>query len=77
MSTLLGVARTPRYFTHLTNILKNLQEYGKVSSVTATNHCQNFRNRFTPEDIDTAARTLGFGVDNDEDIPDADLVENA
>ena len=40
------------------------------------------RDRFTLEDIDTAARTLGFGIDNvlgvdyDEEIPD-DFVENA
>jgi ubiquitin carboxyl-terminal hydrolase 25/28 len=40
------------------------------------------RDRFTLEDVDTAARTLGFGVDNvlgvdyDDDIPD-DFVENA
>lgn len=40
------------------------------------------RDRFTLEDIDTAAKTLGFGVDNvlgvdyDEEIPD-DFVENA
>ena len=40
------------------------------------------RDRFTLEDIDTAARTLGFGADNvlgvdyDEEIPD-DFVENA
>jgi ubiquitin carboxyl-terminal hydrolase 25/28 len=40
------------------------------------------RDRFTLEDVNTAARTLGFGVDNDlgvdydDDIPD-DFVENA
>jgi hypothetical protein len=40
------------------------------------------RGRFTLEDVDTAARTLGFGFDNvlgvdyDDEIPD-DIVENA
>jgi hypothetical protein len=40
------------------------------------------RDRFTLEDVDTAARTLGFGVDNvlglnyDDEIPE-DIVENA
>ena len=40
------------------------------------------RERFTLEDVDAAAKTLGFGVDNvlgvdyDEEIPD-DFVENA
>ena len=40
------------------------------------------RSRFTLKDVDTAARTLGFGVDNvlgvdyDDKIPD-DIVENA
>ena len=61
-------AGTPRYST---NIFKNNQEsvnFGKISSATATTHssCQTLEMELWHR----SARTLGFGVDNDEDVPD-------
>jgi ubiquitin carboxyl-terminal hydrolase 25 len=76
-------AGTPKYFTCLTNILKNLQEYGRCPvPLQELIAMEQSRDRFTLEDIDTAARTLGFGSDNvlgvdyDGEIPDG-FVENA
>ena len=76
-------AGTPRYFTYLSNILKNLQKHGScpvsLQELIAT---EESRDRFTLENVATAARTLGFGLDNvlgvdyDDEIPD-DIVENA
>ena len=56
-------AGTPRYFTYLTNILKHLQEYGICPMSLRELIAIEYRDRFTLEDADTAARTLGFGFD--------------
>jgi len=76
-------AGTPRYFTCLTNILKHLQEWGSCPApLQELIAMEQSRDRFTLEDIDTAAKTLGFGTENvlgvdyDAEIPD-DFVENA
>jgi ubiquitin carboxyl-terminal hydrolase 25/28 len=76
-------AGTPKYFTYLANIVKQLQEYGSCPApLQELLALEQSRDRFTLEDIDTAAKTLGFGyenvlgVDYDEEIPD-EFVENA
>ncbi|KAF8167496.1 hypothetical protein B0H34DRAFT_647132 [Crassisporium funariophilum] len=76
-------ADTPKYFTYFSNIVKHLQEYGSCpAQLQELLGMEQSRERFTLEDIDTAARTLGFGadhvlgVDYDDEIPD-DFVENA
>ncbi|KAF8973501.1 hypothetical protein BDZ97DRAFT_1648272 [Flammula alnicola] len=74
---------TPKYFTYLTNIVKQLQEYGSCpTQLQELLVMEQSRERFTLEDVTTAAITLGFGVENvlgveyDEEIPD-EFVENA
>ncbi|KAJ3512278.1 hypothetical protein NLJ89_g3608 [Agrocybe chaxingu] len=76
-------AGTPKYFTYFTNILKHLQEYGSCPpALQELLVMERSRERFTLEDISTAAVQLGFGSENllaveyDEEIPD-DFVENA
>lgn len=72
-----------KYFTHLTNIVKQLEEYGSCpAQLQELVVMEQSRERFTLEDISTAATTLGFGPDNvlcvdyDGEIPD-EFVENA
>ncbi|KAF8913232.1 hypothetical protein CPB84DRAFT_1888891 [Gymnopilus junonius] len=76
-------AGTPKYFTYLTRIVKQLEEYGSCpSQLQELLVMEQSRDRFTLEDISTAAVTLGFGSENllgveyDEEIPD-EFVENA
>ena len=76
-------AGTPQYFTYLTTIVNQLQEFGscppQLQELLAT---QRSRKLFTSEDIATAATTLGFGIGNvldvtyGEDVEDQ-FVENA
>jgi hypothetical protein len=63
--------------------LNYLQEYGSCpESLQKLIDIEQSRGCFTLEDVDTAARTLGFGLDNvlgvdyDDEIPD-DIVEKA
>lgn len=74
---------TPKYFTYLTNIVKHLEEYGSCPlQLQELLALEQSRERFTSEDVFTAAVTLGFGTENvlgveyDEEIPD-EFVENA
>ena len=76
-------ARTPFYFTYLTEIVKQFQEYGDCpSELQELLVMEQSRDRFTLSDVQTAAITLGFGSDNalrldyEEEIPD-EFVENA
>jgi ubiquitin carboxyl-terminal hydrolase 25/28 len=76
-------AGTAKYFTYFTSIVKALQEYGScpplLQELCVT---EQSRDRFTLEDVKTAATVLGFGADNvlrvdyDEDVPD-EFLENA
>jgi ubiquitin carboxyl-terminal hydrolase 25/28 len=76
-------AGTAKYFSYFTHIVKALQEYGScpplLQELCVT---EQSRDRFTLEDVNTAATVLGFGADNvlrvdyDEDVPD-EFVENA
>jgi ubiquitin carboxyl-terminal hydrolase 25/28 len=76
-------ARTPHYFTYLTDIVKQLQEYGSCpTELQELLVLEQSRDRFTLEDVSTAITSLGFGADNvlrveyDEDIPE-EFIENA
>lgn len=76
-------ARTLQYFTYLTEIAKQFQEFGDCpTELQELLVMEQSRDRFTLAEVKTAAITLGFGSDNvlrldyDEDIPD-EFVENA
>lgn len=76
-------AGTSQYFTYLTTIVKQLQEYGSCPpQLQELLAMEQSRERFTSEDIATAATTLGFGIGNvldveyGEDVEDQ-FVENA
>ncbi|KAF9486321.1 cysteine proteinase [Pholiota conissans] len=76
-------ARTPQYFTYLTHIVRQLEEYGSCpSELQELVALEQSRDRFTLDEVDTAATILGFGADNslhveyDEDIPD-EFIESA
>ena len=71
------------YFSYLTNITKVLHECGSGSQLLQDLLAmEQSRERFTLDELDSAATTLGFGAENvlhvdyDEDIPD-EFVENA
>ena len=76
----LRLRRNSKIFYTPYQYLEESARIWKVPNVTATAHCQRSRNRFTLEDVDTAARIHSFdnvlGVDYDEDISDG-LVGNA
>ncbi|KDR85578.1 hypothetical protein GALMADRAFT_53377 [Galerina marginata CBS 339.88] len=76
-------AGTPKYFTYLATIVKQLHAYGDCpSQLQDLLAFEQSRERFTLEDVSTAAVTLGFGAENvlrveyDDEIPD-EFVENA
>jgi ubiquitin carboxyl-terminal hydrolase 25/28 len=76
-------AGTPQYFTYLTTIIQQLQKFGNCfPQLQELLAMERSRERFTSEDIATAATTLGFGIGNvlnveyKEDVEDQ-LVENA
>ena len=70
-------AETPKYFTYLTTIIKQLQKYGSCpSQLQELLAIEQSRERFTLEDIATAAATLGFGIGNILDVEYAEDVED-
>ncbi|KAM6498575.1 hypothetical protein JOM56_006523 [Amanita muscaria] len=77
-------ARTVTYFTHVSNLLRVMQEMGSCpSSLQDLIAMERSRDRFVADDIANAAAVLGFGTDgplrveyDDTDVPD-DFIENA
>ncbi|KAH9486398.1 putative ubiquitin carboxyl-terminal hydrolase 2 [Psilocybe cubensis] len=75
---------TSKYFSYLTAIVKQLEEYGGCpAQVQELVVMEQSRERFTLDDVANAATTLGFGSENvlgveydQDDIPD-EFVENA
>ncbi|KIL58608.1 hypothetical protein M378DRAFT_15386 [Amanita muscaria Koide BX008] len=76
-------ARTVTYFTHISNLLRVMQEMGSYpSSLQDLIAVERSRGRFVANDIANAAAVLGFGPDgplrveyDDTDVPD-DFIEN-
>lgn len=76
-------ANTMLYFTHLSKLLKVFQDFGSCpTQLQDLLVMERSRDRFTTDDLENAASTLGFGpdgllsVDYDDEIPD-EFVENA
>ncbi|KAK2461522.1 hypothetical protein APHAL10511_005985 [Amanita phalloides] len=77
-------AGTVTYFTHISNLVKVMQEMGNCpSTLQDLMAMERSRDRFTAEDIPNAAAVLGFGVDgplrveyDEADVPD-DFIEGA
>ncbi|KAF9446131.1 cysteine proteinase [Macrolepiota fuliginosa MF-IS2] len=76
-------AKTFIYFTHLTNIVRAVEESGEPSpQLQDLLISESMRDRFAIEDLEKAASVLGFGMENDlgveldDDVED-DFIENA